>query len=208
MSTHQANAEDHEELGGNGRSLGAGALLAAVAVGVAVGMLTAPEDGAHTRKRLRKRLSSVAKRGSSRLEDLGDGLGRRARSLRDGGEEMVEEMQERLEALEEQLSDAGREVVERVQDPFNRSRRRGRNRALGFALGSAVTYFLVSDRTAAMRARVQRAAKQAKQRATDEWEDFQQRRGDYRRVGDKIGNGGRRSGSATASSAGEATQPV
>jgi gas vesicle protein len=208
MSEYGEEMEDRDRGGERRwrrRSAGAGIMLGALATGVAIGMLTAPHAGRKTRRRLGRRLAGFAESPAARLsalsgagrragrqvrdrwEELSEGLGRRARGWRDEGEEALEDLEERIEALEAQLEearDAGsaelEDEAEAIADAIDSGRGGGFGRVLGFALGAGLTYFLVSDRTAMARARVQDAATKARRRATDEWDRFQ-REGGFQR---------------------------
>jgi gas vesicle protein len=197
-------------------AVGAGLMMGALAAGVAVGMLTAPTEGRKTRRRLGRRLSGLAESPAGRIAALGivgrragrtlrdrfgdisEGLSRRVRARREAGEEELAELEDRIEALEERLENLGEEEGEEAQDEVeamvgsgetHRGSRAGR--ALGFALGAGLTYFLVSDRAATARAKVQDAADKARRRATDEWGRFQ-RQGGFQRFKDGIGGGSSR----------------
>jgi gas vesicle protein len=192
-------------------AVGAGVMVGALAAGVAIGLLTAPSEGRKTRRRLGRRLSGLADSPAGRLAALGsvgrragrtlrdrfgdisEGLSRRARSGRQLGEDALEELEDRIEALEERLEELDEEENEEAQDGMDavvgsfESEGGGRvGRALGFALGAGLTYFLVSDRTAMARAKVQDAADKARRRATDEWDRFQ-REGGFQRFKNGLG---------------------
>ncbi|HET7600248.1 MAG TPA: YtxH domain-containing protein [Gemmatimonadales bacterium] len=206
---------------------GAGVLLGVLAAGVAAGMLTAPRSGSKTRRRLRKRLAGLAGGRAARLaalgsvgvragrrlrgrwEDLGDALEQHRRRIREGGEKWLEELEERVSALEEQVEETG-ERIEEGEDPAEAieeviEEQRGGTRwgrALGFALGAGLTYFLVSERTADARTRVQEVAERARRRAGDEWDRFQ-REGGFQRFTGKNGGVGEESETSTARGASE-----
>jgi gas vesicle protein len=205
--------------------------LGAIAAGIAIGMLTAPSEGRKTRRRLGKRLAGLAESPASRLaalggagrragrsvrdrlDDLSEGISRRARDWRDDGEEALEDLQERIEALEARLEelgeDAGEDIeheIDEVVQTFDSHRGSRFRRALGFALGAGLTYFLVSDRTATARARVQDAANKARRRATDEWDRFQ-RQGGMQRFKDGV-NGTERRESGSGAGMGESPQAL
>jgi gas vesicle protein len=161
---------DQRELESTGGSHGAGiagAIALAAVLGLGVGLLAAPQAGEHTRKELRKRLSTLG-------EDLEDGLEefeersrparrkirKRAEQLRERGEKAWEGLEERLERLEHRHRDPGNGVTGLVT----------------FIAGLAATYFLTSEQAGPARAKVRDAATQLRQRATDRWDNFQERR--------------------------------
>ncbi|HEU4587867.1 MAG TPA: hypothetical protein VFS11_04425 [Gemmatimonadales bacterium] len=190
---------------------GAGVMVGALAAGVAIGLLTAPSEGRKTRRRLGRRLSGLADSPAVRLAALGsvgrragrtlrdrfgdisEGLSRRARAARESKEHLLDELEDRIGALEERLEELGEEETDEAEDgvetvvgsfePDGGSRL---GRALGFALGAGLTYFLVSDRTATARAKVQDAADKARRRANDEWGRFQ-REGGFQRFKNGLG---------------------
>ncbi|MGH7499247.1 MAG: YtxH domain-containing protein [Gemmatimonadales bacterium] len=164
---------DQEELldldsRGGGHTAGiVGAIALAAVVGLGVGLLAAPQAGERTRKALKKRLASL---GDDLEESLGEieersrparkMLRQRAELLRDRGEQAWEEIEERLEQLEHRHDD----------------RSSGLGNLLTFAAGLAGTYFLTSDQAAPTRAKVRDAASNLRERATDRWDRFQERR--------------------------------
>jgi gas vesicle protein len=156
----------------------AGLVLAAAVTGLAVGLLMAPEAGEETRERLRRRWRSG-------LDDLSEGLGRRARTLRDEGSGTLRRLEKRMNKLEDRLESARDAAIDAVEEPLERLRsgRRTNGAAplLGLATGAALAWFLSSERTADARAQVRDAAEKARRRATDEWERFQERGGFSRR---------------------------
>jgi gas vesicle protein len=228
MSGYAAEMEDQEQNGrrsGRSRATGAGVMLGALAAGVAIGMLTAPSEGRKTRRRLGRSLAGLAESPAGRLAALGgvgrragrglrdrlgelsEGLGRRTREWREDGEEALDELQDRIEALEARFHELGEDAEEEAEEGVDavveaiQPRRGGRfTRALGFALGAGLTYFMVSDRTAVARARVQDAATKARRRATDEWERFQ-RQGGFQRFKDGV-NGSERTERESAATTG------
>ena len=173
--------DSDESPGASGRMGGSaaavGLALAAAAVGVAVGLLVAPDSGERTRARLRRSVRSG-------WDDLSDNIDRGVKTLRHEGNGVLHRIEERLGDIEERLESARDAAVEVVEEPLARLRgeRRG-NAWLGILAGAALSWFLTSERTADMRAEVRDAAGKARRRATDEWDKFQQRGGFSRRAG-------------------------
>jgi gas vesicle protein len=161
-------------------------VLAAAAAGLAVGLLVAPDTGEHTRARLRRTMRS-------RMDDLSEGLGRGVRTLQHEGSGALRRVEKRLNELEDRLESARDAAIDAVEEPLERLRGDRHTHAagplLGLAAGAALAWFLTSDRTAEVRAEMRDAAQKAKQRATDEWDRFQQRGGFARRA-DATPNGG------------------
>ncbi len=156
------------EAGGGGHGAGiAGAIALAAVVGLGVGFLAAPQSGERTRAQLRKRLSALG-------EDLEDGLEefeersrparreirKQAGRLKERGEKAWEDIEDRLDRIEGRDEDQGGGLIN----------------LLTFAAGIAASYFLTSERAAPTRARVREAASDLRQRATDRWDRFQERR--------------------------------
>jgi gas vesicle protein len=169
---------------GGARALTVGAIVGALVAGAAVGLLTAPESGAGTRRRLRRGLVDLSSpRLRDRWEDLSAGLERR-RERRDH-DALVERLEARIDALEEQLAQqaADEEEVE-IEEEEESGGHSGS--ALGLAAGALLTWFLSSDKAAPARQRAKDVAGQARERASDEWARFKQKRGGYRRDGDRI----------------------
>jgi hypothetical protein len=166
---------------GGARALTVGAVIGALVAGAAVGVLTAPESGAGTRRRLRRGLADLSgPRLRDRWEDLSAGLERRReRHERDA---LVERLEARIDALEEQLAEpaADEEEVELVEESGHSGS------VLSLVAGALFTWFLSSDKAAPARQRAREVAGQARERAGDEWERFKQRRGSYARFGDRI----------------------
>jgi gas vesicle protein len=153
---------------GGGHGVGiAGAIALAAVLGLGVGLLAAPQAGERTRKELRKRLSALG-------EDLEEGfeefeersrparkeLRKRAARLREKGEKAWEGLEERMDRLE------GRDEIHG----------NGITSLATFLAGLAATYFLTSEQAAPARAKVRDAATDLRQRATDRWDHFQERR--------------------------------
>lgn len=164
---------DGEELldldsGKGGHAAGiAGAIALAAVVGLGVGLLAAPQTGERTRKALKKRLSAIGEDIEEGLEEFEERsrparkmLRKRAEHLRDRGEKAWEEIEERLEELEHGRDDHSSGLVS----------------LLTVAAGLAATYFLTSDQAAPTRAKVRDAASNLRERATDQWDRFQERR--------------------------------
>jgi hypothetical protein len=168
---------------GGARALTIGAVLGALVAGAAVGVLTAPESGAGTRRRLRRGLADLSPpRLRDRWGDLSAGLERR-RERRDH-EALVEQLEARIEALEEQLADQAEEEEEEIEIVEESGGHSGS--VLSLAAGALLSWFLSSDRAGPARRRAREVAGQARERAGNEWERFKQRRGPYARFGDKI----------------------
>jgi gas vesicle protein len=165
----EANGDqlDLESRGGGHAARIAGAITLAAVVGLGVGMLAAPQEGARTRQQLRRRIASLG-------EDLEDGFGelekrsrparrelrKRAERLREQGQQAWEDLEERLDRLEHRRDDRSSGLVSLAT----------------FAAGLAATYFLTSEQAAPTRAKVREAATNLRQRATDRWDRFQERR--------------------------------
>ena len=172
MSSRSRRYEDDSS---DRRGVGIGALVLMAAVGVGVGLLAAPETGAKTRKRIRRKLASLG-------EDLGEGLeemqelGGRARQLggraRELGGRARDQMRERLAAIRRR--EAELDLVEDDEDEEEDSGTLGTLFAV--AAGAAATYFLASERAAPARTRVRETAETVRRKASDRWEEFQQSR--------------------------------
>jgi gas vesicle protein len=188
MTSKTADLDDEIETSGRGGAGTATALvLAAAAAGLAVGLLVAPDTGEHTRARLRRSMRS-------RLNDLGEGLGRGMHTLQEGGNSALRQLEKRLSEVEDHLESARDAAIDAVEEPLDRLRGGRRTSTagplLGLAAGAALAWFLTSDRTAEMRAEVRDAADKARRRAADEWERFQERGGFSRRRADAPNGGG------------------
>jgi len=175
------------------RALTIGAVVGALVAGAAVGVLTAPESGARTRRRLRRGLADLSGPGlRDRWHDLSSELEqRRHRRERDA---LVQRLEARIAALEEQLEgEAAAEPDDEIEleedqeeDQEEESGGGGGGSALGLAAGALLTWFLTSDKAAPARQRAREVAGQARERAGDQWARFRQRRGGYRREGNRI----------------------
>jgi len=151
-----------------------GTALLATALGVAAGLLAAPQTGIETRRALQKRLDAARE---GRGEELGD-LEERSRPVRRAVRARAEELRRRArtryeEALED-LEDEGEDLDEEESED--------EGSALGTALIigagiAAAAYFFTSDRTATARSRVREAAATVRDEAEARWERFQHRRG-------------------------------
>jgi gas vesicle protein len=145
------------------------------ALGVGIGLLAAPEAGAKTRKRLRRKLAALG-------EDLGEGLeevqelGGRARELGGRARELSgrarDRMRERLASIRRR--EAELDAVEDDEDEGEESGALGT--VLAMAAGAAATYFLASERAAPARTRVRETAETVRRKASDRWERYQQSR--------------------------------
>jgi len=197
QSTTDETAEAGSQSGDRGRAPGIGTLFFLTACGVGLGMLTAPATGQQTRKRLRKGLATLGDEVVDRWGEVQNRLdeareagmraGRRARKsarerlseLREGTEERWNSTQARIEELEDRL--------ERLGDDSDDSERSGfTTAALGMAVGAGLAYFLMAERTAPARSKMHQMANEARQQATNRWEQF--RRGGARgRAGARAG---------------------
>ena len=186
---------------GGTRALTIGAVLGALVAGAAVGVLTAPESGAGTRRRLRRGLADISSpRLRDRWGDLSAGFERRRqRHERDA---LVERLEARIDALEERLEEGEVEETELEDElePEDEESAGHSGSALGLAAAALLTWFLSSEKAAPARERAREAAGKARDRAGSEWERFKHRRGAYRRTGDRVAAEG------TAGSGGQAYQ--
>jgi gas vesicle protein len=166
--TDREELDEKELRGGRDHRSGMlGAIALAGVVGLGVGLLAAPQPGERTRKALRKRLASLGEELEEGLEEVEEKsrparkeLRERASRLRERGEKAWEDLEERLDRLENKDEDDDS----------------GLTSLLTFAAGLAATYFLTSERAAPTRAKVREAATTFRQRATDRWDRFQERR--------------------------------
>jgi gas vesicle protein len=145
----------------------AGAIALAAVIGLGVGLLAAPQAGDRTRKALRKRLAAFGEDLEEGFEELEEKsrpvrkqIRERAARLRDQGGKAWEELDDRLDRLETRDDDSSSGLVS----------------VLTFAAGLAATYFLTSEQAGPTRAKVRDAANTLRQRATDRWDRFQERR--------------------------------
>ena len=148
---------------------GAGALFLAAAVGVGIGLLAAPETGVKTRRRLRRRLSTLG-------ADLGEGL----EGVQEFGGRARERMRERLAAMRRRERELDEDLVEDEEeedDDADEERSSTLGALVAMAAGAAATYFLASERAAPARTRVRETAETVRRKAGDRWERFQQTRG-------------------------------
>ena len=164
-----------------------GAVVGALVAGAAVGLLAAPDSGAGTRRRIRRGLADL---GGHTLrehwDDLSTGLERRR--TRRAHDAEVERLQARIEELEAQIEEdeaAEAELAEELADEAEESGH-GLGSVLGLAAGAFLTWFLSSEQAGPARDRAREAAEKAKDRATDEWERFKERRGGYRKTGNRM----------------------
>jgi gas vesicle protein len=172
---------------GGTRALTIGAVLGALVAGAAVGVLTAPESGAGTRRRLRRGIADISgPRLRDRWGDLSAGFERRReRHERDA---LVERLESRIDALEEHLEEAEVEAAELDDElePEEAESAGHSGSALGLAAAALLTWFISSEKAAPARERAREAAGKARDRAGDEWQRFKQHRAGYRRTGDRI----------------------
>ena len=172
--------------GGGARALAIGAVVGALVAGAAVGVLTAPDSGAYTRRRLRRGLADLGGRSlSDRWDDLSTGLARRRE--RHEQDALVRRLEERIESLESQLADAEAKEAE-LEEEVEEEEQSGSSfgSTLGLAAGALLSWFLSSEAAAPARERAREVADRARERAGDEWERFKQRRGRFRRNGDQV----------------------
>lgn len=152
--------------GGHGAGI-AGAIALAAVVGLGVGLLAAPQSGERTRAQLRKRLSTLG-------DDIEDGL--------EEFEERSRPARREIRKQAERLRERGGKVWDDIEDRLDRIEGRDEDHGGGlislvtFAAGIAASYFLTSERAAPTRAKVREAAGDLRQRATDRWDRFQERR--------------------------------
>jgi gas vesicle protein len=173
---------------GGTSALAIGAVVGALVAGAAVGVLTAPESGAYTRRRIRRGLADLG--GTSlrdRWGDLSAGISRRREQREHSA--LVRRLEARVAQLEEQL--AAREEQEEGEEQEEQEEQEERSgSAAGSVLSPAssalLTWFLTSDSAEPARKRAREVAGRAKVRAGDEWERFKAKRGPYRRQGDRI----------------------
>jgi gas vesicle protein len=189
--------EFEEESGG--RAGMAGAIALAAVVGLGVGLLSAPQAGERTRKALKARLASIGEDIEDGLEEVEERsrparkmLRKRAQYLRDRGEKAWEEIEDRLDRLEDRGEDHSGGMMS----------------LLTFAAGLAATYFITSEQAGPTRERVRDAATHLRERATDHWDRFQERRhsngggSEARSQGESQGEG-KPGGSGTGSGTGK-----
>jgi gas vesicle protein len=144
---------------------GAGALLLVAAVGVGIGLLSAPETGVKTRHRLRRRLATLG-------ADLGEGL----EGMQELSGRARDRMRDRLAAMRRREQELEEDLFE-DEDEEEDSGSGALGTVLAIAAGAAATYFLASERAAPARTRVRETAETVRRKATDRWERFQQSRG-------------------------------
>ncbi|HEY8258932.1 MAG TPA: YtxH domain-containing protein [Gemmatimonadales bacterium] len=156
------------EPSGGGHGVGiAGAIALAAVVGLGVGLLAAPQSGERTREQLRKRISAIGEDIEDGLEEFEERsrparreLRKRTELLRKRGEKALEDLEDRLDRVENRDEDHGGGLLSLVT----------------FAAGIAASYFLTSERAAPTRAKMREAATDLRQRASDRWDRFQERR--------------------------------
>jgi gas vesicle protein len=157
---------DLESEGGHGAGI-AGAVALAAVFGLGVGLLIAPQPGERTRKALRKKLAAIG-------EDLEDGF--------DEFEEKSRPARKEIRKRAEQLRVRGGKVWEDLEDRLDRLEHRDDDHSTGiislltFVAGLSATYLMTSEQAAPTRAKVRDAATHLRQRATDRWDRFQERR--------------------------------
>jgi gas vesicle protein len=151
---------DSEPRGGSHGAGIAGAIALAAAVGLGVGLLAAPQAGGRTRDQLRRRIASLGQNLGESFEELEERSRPARRKLRKRAERAREDLEDRLDRLEH-------------RDDHHPSGLMG---LVTFAAGLAATYFLTSDRAAPIRAKAREAATKLRDRATDRWDRFQERR--------------------------------
>lgn len=157
---------DLESGGGHGAGI-AGAVALAAVFGLGVGILIAPQAGERTRKDLRKRLATFGEDLENGFEEFEERsrparkkLKKRAERLRERGEKVWEDLEDRLDRLENRDEDHSTGLVS----------------LLTFVAGLGATYLMTSEQAAPARAKVRDAATHLRERATDRWDRFQERR--------------------------------
>ena len=154
------------EGGGHGAGI-AGAIALAAVVGLGVGLLIAPQPGERTRSQLRKKLAALGENLEDGFEEFEERsrparkeIRKRAERLRDRGEKAWEDLEDRLDRLEHHDEDHSTGIIS----------------LLTFVAGLGATYLMTSDQAAPTRAKVRDAAAHLRERATDRWDRFQERR--------------------------------
>ena len=168
-------------------ALTVGAVVGALVAGAAVGLLAAPDSGAGTRRRLRRGIADLSGHTlREHWDDLSAGLERRR--IRRAHKAEVGELEARIEELEARIEEdeAAREAELAEESDEEEESSHGLGSVLGLAAGAFLTWFLSSEQAAPARERAREAAGKAKDRATDEWERFKERRGGYRRTGTRM----------------------
>ncbi len=169
MTRQQRRIDDEPDYWSSERRRGGpsvGTLFLAAALGVGIGLLAAPETGEKTRKRLRKRLTTLGDDFNEGLGEVQDLSGRARKGVRDRlsrlrkrGEDMLEDFEEPDEDEEESEDSSAFGTI------------------LAVAAGVAATYFLSSERAGPARTRVRETAATVRREAEDRWERFQNRHG-------------------------------
>ena len=180
MVTPQARGSDADVWSGGRereQGLGIGTVLLATACGVGLGLLTAPQPGAKTRRLFRDWIAAIT-------EDLSEGLSDSLEDVQEATAKARKRMRSRLAQLREGAGNNWNEVADRLEQITDRleALRPGRKASressgVGTALAvaglAALAYFLTSESAAPARSRVQEAADSVRRRATDEWDRFQ-----------------------------------
>jgi gas vesicle protein len=185
---------------GRPSALTLGAVIGALVAGAAAGLLAAPDSGAGTRRRLRRGLADLSGHTlREHWDDVSAGLERRR--VRRAHHAAVERLEERIEELEARLAESEAaheaEIAEGVEEEEAEPSGHAMGSALGLAAGALLTWFLSSDQAAPARERAREAAGKvgerareaagkARERAADEWERFKERRGAYKRTGNRM----------------------
>jgi len=170
---------------GRGMGLGLGTLAIAVACGVGIGMLTAPETGNTTRKRLRKRLSTVGSGVADRWDDISERFDEMRKTGAHVGRDARKGVQRTVSKLREELEDrwdATQSRFAELEDQLDSFSHRGHehdeggngmlNVALGLAAGAGLAYFILADDAAPARSKVQEIASDLRHQATNRWQQF------------------------------------
>ena len=181
----EPNGSDSE---GRVRGPGIGTLLFTTACGIGLGLLTAPETGRQTRRRLRKRLATMGGEMIDRwgevqdrfgeVREAGTQAGRRVRKgMRNRVAELRDEAEDRWKATQARLADLEEQLERMQEDEEDEGEARSGtggllSAALGLAVGAGVAYFLIADDAASARSKVQQMASDVRQQATDRWQQF------------------------------------
>lgn len=177
-----------------GFGTGIGTLMFMTACGIGLGLLTAPEAGRQTRKRLRKGLNTLGSEVVDRWGDVHDRFddareagmraGKKAQKnarkryaqFRDDAEDRLQATQSRIADLEHRLSHG------RARNDDDGSSTNFVTVALGIAAGAGLAYFFMADNAEPARAKVQEMASDLRDQATERWQQF--RRGGTRAAAD------------------------
>lgn len=170
---------------GLGIGPGIGTALLMTACGIGLGMLTAPDAGRQTRKRLRKGLSTLGGEVADRWEDMHDRYGEMRTAGMRAGKKARKNARKRYAQWRENTEDRVETAQSRLSDLQDRYRERPNSgtggfltMALGIAAGAGIAYFMMADEAAPARSKVQEMATGLREQATERWDEF--RRGGSR----------------------------